>query len=127
MQMFGRNLPHQDRREFPRSILSTAVEVHTPAGVRRGSIADLSRSGMRIDLARPPAMGAPVLIKWADHEAIGEVVWVQANACGVRFDRPLSEGMVERTEASVRRTGPAASVSNIQSGRRRTASWKSAN
>ena len=121
--MFGRAIAVAERREFPRSALSAPVEVHIPSGVRRGVIIDLSRSGIGVEIKSPPAAGTPALVRWEDHEAMGQVVWERANSCGIRFDRPLAETLVIETVTGERR-GPAASVSNIQTGQRRSAAWR---
>lgn len=121
--MFGRAPRTAERRESPRTRLRAPVEVHLPAGVRRGVIIDISRSGLQVEIDNPPAVGAPTLIKWDDQEAMGQVVWSKVNSCGIRFARPLGEDEVE-TAAAALRTKPAASVTNIQSGQRRSARWK---
>jgi hypothetical protein len=68
-----------------------------------------------------PALGTPVLIKWDEYDAMGQVVWVRENCCGIRFDRLLPEGVIgATTENEARRTGPTATVSNIPLGARRS-------
>ena len=109
-----------ERRDFPRSILTATLEVHTPTGIRHGFVVDLSRSGIRVEIGIPPPVGTPVLVKWADNEVMGQVIWERVTHCGIRFDRHLADGLVEEMAMGARR-GPPATVSNIPVGQRRPA------
>lgn len=123
--MFGLALPVTDRRDHPRTSCVVPVEVHIPSGIRRGVILDLSSSGIRIEMDSAPAVGTPALVKWDGQEVMGQIIWEKGGSCGMRFDRPLPDGLVEEVKMiSTRRTGAAASVSNIQTGRRRSTAWK---
>jgi hypothetical protein len=119
--MFRRAPALPDRRDFPRSDLSSDAELQTPSGARPGELTNLSRSGAQIEVAKPPAIGTPALIKWDGGEALGQIVWSRGNSCGIRFDRLLPEDAIQHSvEAAVRRTGPAAALGNIAVGRRRS-------
>ena len=121
--MFGRPLAPKERREFSRSPLSAPVAVHIPSGVRLGMIVDLSRSGIGIQMDAPPPAGSPALVEWHDQEAMGQVAWARGTVCGIRFDRPLSERIVEEAVVDARK-GPVALVGNIPTGTRRQALWR---
>ena len=81
---------------------------------------NLSRSGAQLRVDHAPAPGSPALLKWEKFEAMGQVVWVRPDCCGVRFDRLLPEtAIIESVESAEPRTGPVASVSRIPPGNRR--------
>lgn len=110
-----------ERRDHARAEVSREVRLHLPSGIRTGYLLDLSRSGSRLELAPPPAVGTPALMRWDEFEAFGEVVWVRGETCGVRFDRLLPEATVDSTAEKPRvKSGPTASLSNIPVGARRS-------
>lgn len=118
----------RERRDFLEADASVPAEVHIPTGVRRGELSNLSRFGAELRVASPPAAGSPALVKWADQEVMGQIVWSRADCCGVRFDRLLSVAAVESSAAAAvaaPRTAPSASLGKIPLGARRGAACRS--
>lgn len=54
-------------------------------------LVNVSSTGARLRCTRLPALGQDILIKVADTEAFGTVVWVRGDQCGLNFDEPISE------------------------------------
>lgn len=96
--------------------------MQVPAGSKEAVLTDLSRSGAQLQLEDAPALGSPVLMRWNETEALGQVVWTGHNGCSIRFDRMLAEVLVEQTaDYRTRRIGPPASQHRIRFGKRRSA------
>lgn len=118
--MVLRSNAFHERREFARTDLSCGVKLCLPGGAREGKLLDLSRRGARLQIANAPAIGSLVLLQWAGHEAIGQIIWTRLDCCGVSFDRLLpAEAVEEALGLPAPRVGPAASIRNVQPGRRR--------
>lgn len=84
------------KRKLPR--LGTSLDA-TLALTDRTSpchVENLSRKGCRIRLEVPPRLGITVLMRIDRIEAIGTVVWVRGNRCGVVFSSPVAVELIER-------------------------------
>lgn len=79
-----------------------------------GRLSDLSETGARFDTPTPPAKGVSGLLSWRGHEFFGKVAWSNEDSCGIVFERPLPQAILQdsinRLEKS---TGPAANFGNI--------------
>lgn len=51
---------------------------------------DVSRLGARLSVRPIPAAGMPAILRFADIETIGTIVWATGNRCALRFDKPLT-------------------------------------
>ena len=122
MAPFHAGLAHAstERRGDQRARLECPARLHLTVGIRTGVLWDLSSTGARFHTDNPPPAGMTALLQWQSHEAFCKVVWATADMCGVTFDRPLSRALVEGSVEEAARRGPAASVSNIPLGRRRS-------
>lgn len=99
------------------------VRLQTPVGRWHGRLWDLSEAGARVQVEKPPAQGAMVLIAWRDNEMFCRVVWSADDMCGVVFERPISRSIVLETlgeDHAEPESAPAASVANIPIGQRRS-------
>jgi hypothetical protein len=110
-----------ERRESERARTQCPAQLHLTTGVRFGQLWDLSETGARVELEDPPRRGTEALLKWQSHEALGRVVWAQDDMCGVMFFKPLPRTMLDETlREEARPVGPAASVTNIPLGQKRS-------
>jgi len=110
-----------ERRAAGRARTDCPARLQTPGGDWRGRLWDLSETGARIQADNPPAQGAIALLTWSGNEVFGRVVWASEDMCGLIFERPVPRSVVAETlgEPPVENT-PAASVSNIPVGKRRS-------
>ena len=110
-----------ERRLCGRARTDCAARLQTPGGDWHGRLWDLSETGARIHVAKPPAEGVLALLKWQTNEVFCRVVWSADDMCGVAFERQLSASVVAETlgEEVIDR-GPAASVGSIPAGTRRS-------
>lgn len=63
---------------------------------RRCILDDLSRCGARLTISPPPETGSNAILKCADLDVFGTVLWTRAGQCGLRFDRHLRQEVVVR-------------------------------
>ena len=114
-----------ERRAARRSRVTCAASLQTLSEEYLGQLWDLSRTGARIKVDRPPDAGTAAILRWASEQAMCHVVWTDGDICGVAFERPIDDSVVA---AAARMTGvieqPIASISNIAVGRRRSVAAK---
>ena len=109
-----------ERRISLRSRVNCPVEVQLPSGTRTGTMWDLSERGARVQMDRPPQVGASVVLEWTCYDARGTVVWATENMCGLMFDKEISLArVVELEQFREEFAGPVAEVSNIPLGNKR--------
>ena len=83
-------------------------------------ILDLSDRGARLQIAAPPPVGAPALLKWHSHECYCTVAWAADNECGLRFDKDLAQTVLATcAETHSARIKPAAALDRIRIGTKR--------
>lgn len=82
------------RRSYARLRSSVPVQLITTSRHFMGVIEDLSVRGARVGAIDPPWTGREILLRWADHEAFGFVVWTEAKSFGVVFDKPIPNALV---------------------------------
>lgn len=110
-----------ERRDAKRALTDCPAELRLPSGIRSAQLYDISQTGAQLSLANPPPVGASALLKWGQHEYFVTVAWASATLCGVIFDRPISDDIVyESAQMPAPALGPAARVSNIALGGRRS-------
>ena len=109
-----------ERRGSERVPVSGAVRLQTAGGDWSGTLCDLSETGARVDIKRPPPVGATALLKWDGFELFCRIVWIKEDCCGVMFDKPISIAVVENArQETVTRNGPPANLGNIPFGKKR--------
>ena len=72
------------RREGPLIAVLTTIK-----GSHSAVLADISATGARLRAAQLPDMGEVLTLRIDAVEAFGAVIWVEADECGIAFDRPL--------------------------------------
>jgi hypothetical protein len=60
-------------------------------------ISDLSLTGARVLVSQPLRTGAEAVLEWGRHEAFGEVIWQQGQACGIVFFDPIDKAVLLAT------------------------------
>lgn len=64
-------------------------------GSYRVSVSDLSSLGCKVELVERPRVGEHVLLKFDQMDALeAEVCWIQGHEAGLRFERPIHEGVL---------------------------------
>ena len=78
--------------------LATQIDggLETPGHSAGCRVENLSRSGCRLHLDKPPGMGVTVLVRIERIEALGHVAWVREDRCGVTFSEALEQSALER-------------------------------
>ena len=110
----------QERRANERSRVSCAARLRTSYSNWVGHLWDISITGARFQVENPPKSGVTALLEWEPAEAMCKVVWSMGDVCGLQFERPLKQSVVDRCTSKEEATGPVASVGNIPLGKRRT-------
>lgn len=107
MRLFARTKPEPviERRGGPRTRVDCLATMLMPSGNRPGRLFDISTTGARLVTDDPPAKGVSAILDWTMHEAYCHVIWTKPGMCGVEFDRPLPQGVIDEL---VRQAGPTA-------------------
>lgn len=110
-----------DRRVARRYIVDCPARLKLSGGGRDGRLTDLSEHGARFETAAPPAAGTTGFLRWEGEEHYCTVIWTADGRCGLKFDRPIQTGLVEKTCSHVEVTlKPVATVGRIPLGQRRS-------
>ncbi|WP_338244633.1 PilZ domain-containing protein [Aurantiacibacter hainanensis] len=111
MKLFARTKPAPviERRGGPRSRVNCLATMLMPSGNRTGRLFDISTTGARLLIDEPPPMGVSAILDWTMRDAYCHVIWTKPGMCGVEFDRPLPQGVIDElvNEAGA---GPGANV-----------------
>jgi hypothetical protein len=83
-----------DHRASARVKIAIEARLRLTIGDRPGQLVDLSETGARIALPNPPPVGATVILLWFSHELFCKVIWTAQDACGLQFDRPITQEIV---------------------------------
>ena len=103
-----------DRRTVQRFTVDCPAKLKMLGGDREGRLSDLSEAGARLETPNPPQEGVSGLLAWGEHEFFGKVVWANDNSCGMVFERPIPQSVVESTCEIVEvQSGPVANFGNI--------------
>lgn len=83
------------RRRAVRERMSLPVSLYSVDQSRVALLADVSQSGCRLQGMGLPEVGQDVLLKAAEVELFGRIVWKDDRERGVRFDEPISDTDLE--------------------------------
>ncbi|RIV88977.1 PilZ domain-containing protein [Aurantiacibacter zhengii] len=103
MKLFARTKPVSapERRSGPRVRVDCLATLLMPSGNRFGRVFDISTNGARVVTQDPPAKGVSAILDWNLHEAYCHVIWTKPGMCGVEFDKPVPQRVIdELVEAS---------------------------
>lgn len=79
------------RRRALRKRINLAVSLFSVEQSRVALLADLSQTGCRLHGMGLPEVGQDVLLKAADVELFGRIIWKGNDERGVTFDEPISD------------------------------------
>ena len=97
MKLFARTKPAPviERRGGPRTRVDCLATMLMPSGNRTGRLFDISTTGARIVIDEPPPKGVSAILDWTTHDVYCLVIWTKPGMCGVEFDRPLPQGVID--------------------------------
>lgn len=111
----------KERRTALRSRCNCHAQLRLPSGDRDGQLTNISASGASLQLNNPPRPGTTVLLTWKAHEIYCDVTWTRDNACGLKFEKPITHSVIcETTGQDIEAVEFAADASNIPLGKKRT-------
>ena len=113
------------RRRAVRERLSLPVSLYSVDQSRVALLVDISKSGCRLQGMALPGVGQDVLLKAADVELFGQIVWKDGPERGVIFDEPITEAdLHDLRQVLGRQDGRETSLPDIipPEGRRRSRS-----
>jgi hypothetical protein len=110
-----------ERRAARRTRATCAASLRTLSNETFGHLWDLSQTGARVSVEKPPEPGENAMLKWGGEKAMCQVIWVEHDMCGLAFDSPINPEVVE---SSARLIGiveqPTAAIGNIPVGQKRS-------
>ena len=80
-----------DRRRSRRIAVMIPVEAEVGGRRNLARIVELSRTGARLQVPGPKAVGDAVLLRRGELELKAEVVWADRDFAGLRFREPMDE------------------------------------
>ncbi|WAT18235.1 PilZ domain-containing protein [Aurantiacibacter sp. MUD11] len=97
MKLFTRAKPDPfpERRTGPRTRVDCLATMLMPSGDRPGRLFDISTTGARFTTECPPAKGVSAILDWSMYEAYCMVVWSKPGMCGVEFDKPIPQKVID--------------------------------
>ena len=107
----GSSSKAETRRE-QRFAVRLVATLGTDAGELPVRLLDLSRTGARVEMRCPPAVGARVTLCRERMEAGARVIWARAGRCGLAFHAPIKATELffqvgrSREAADGKETGP---------------------
>ena len=115
-----RKAAQQERRRSARFTIDIPVILRTISGDRECRMANISDNGAKLETDTPPREGVSGWLIMGGEEIYCTVIWSKEGACGIEFERSLSEDkLVEIAGEQVTETVPVANRGNIQMGRKR--------
>lgn len=122
-----RQAAQQERRRSARFTIDIPVTLRTISGDRECRMANISDNGAKLETDTPPREGISGWLVMGGEEIFCKVIWSKDGACGIEFERSLSEDkLVEIAGEQVTETVPVANRGNIQMGRKRGSLLKKA-
>lgn len=109
-----------DRRVARRYLVDCPARMVMSGGDRDGRLSDLSEHGARLEAEQPPLVGTTGFLRWNGEEHYCKVIWSGEGRCGLRFERPIAQAVVEATCSHMEVTlKPVAALGRIPLGQRR--------
>ena len=83
------------RRRAVRERMNLPISLYSVDQSRVALLDDVSQKGCRLKGTGLPGVGQDVLLKAANVELFGQIVWKDGGARGVKFDEPISDADLE--------------------------------
>lgn len=110
-----------DRRVARRYLVDCPARMVTSGGERDGRLSDLSQHGARLETQQSPVAGMTGFLRWNGEEHYCKVIWRNEERCGLQFERPISQAVVEAACSHIEVTlKPIAALGRIPLGQRRS-------
>ena len=110
-----------ERRSHERSSVNCEASLATVTGRREGRLVDLSIMGARFEVEDLPSEGASGMLRWSNHEFYCSVIWAKDGACGITFEQPLPQWVMDETVTVEKvASGPVANFGNIPLAQKRS-------
>jgi hypothetical protein len=96
------------RRIAARARVALPATIETVRGTERAVLRNISETGLMLEVAHLPAMGADAVVRSGSLDCFGVVVWARFRWCGVAFEEPIPIDEVLRIrQVSDQSTGAA--------------------
>jgi hypothetical protein len=96
------------RRIAARARVALPATLETVRGTERAVLRNISETGLMLEVAHLPALGADAVVLSGGLDCFGTVVWTRFRWCGVAFEEPISHSEVLRIrQLSEQSTGAA--------------------
>lgn len=100
MATFGKRLDGPGgQRSAARAPVLLRAALHTLTSSRSVTLFDVSRTGARMGLREPLAIGQSLWLKIPPSDIFATVVWLDGQQCGIQFDQPLGEDELAALQA----------------------------
>ena len=109
MRSFGSSQA-RGRRSVPRAQAPVIAVLSSSAGDHPTALIDVSRTGARVGGEVLPPLGEQLTFTAVDVHASGDVVWRDADICGIEFGTPIAVSEVQRIRSAAALGEPEDSV-----------------
>ena len=82
----------------PRTAVSMAASIVTLSAYQFPELADISHSGAKLVGSPLPPKGTVAMLRAGALEVMCRVVWVKGEACGIRFEEPVSPRILKQIQ-----------------------------
>lgn len=86
----------QGNRQCNRLRLGVSGQLELTRGTLACTVEDISRTGARVSLERPPEKGSAAILHVAERSMFAAVVWCRSNLCALRFTDPVTLEEMQR-------------------------------
>lgn len=108
------------RRMVKRVTVDFPAAIHTIWCKLEGKIENISPKGAKLKLGAPIDTGGSARLMVESQEVFCDIIWSDGDACGLRFERDLDEGLLERIMQEAEESfAPVACASWIPMGTKR--------
>ena len=76
-----------------RLVARLASKVRTHSAI----LENISKSGAKLTIDNPPAVGSEVILQWHGNELFGQVSWASADQCGLVFASLVPPALLQST------------------------------
>ncbi len=112
----------ENRVAIEQSQIARPARLQTAYSLWHGELSEITSAGATFTASTPPRIGVTALINWDSIETFCQVVWIEGDRCGVRFEREIAQyAGAQPAPPREKPAAAAAAVGNIPFGRKRSA------